>query len=229
MKITKNFLKQIILEELTAIKGGGEGTGEPAAAGKLSSIAGEGGDEKKQKENLEQFKNRIEHIKNEQSKTADFMQKFKPQLLLYMRMINAGKDVDKKYDMTEAFRHVENVRHPMWTLLEDFFNPENVYSPKQNWYLTPDQKKLISPLLESSFPVPYMKYKKDYGKEDLPFERQKNILTQYVLEKCGYNKEERSAYYDLNHWYYTKKEKAKKMSTKDWKAMMRAAGDEEFV
>lgn len=42
MKITKQYLKQIILEELTAIKGGGEGTGK--ATGKLKSINTDGPD-----------------------------------------------------------------------------------------------------------------------------------------------------------------------------------------
>jgi hypothetical protein len=39
MKISKIYLKQIILEELTSIKGGGQGSG--LAIGKLSSIDNE--------------------------------------------------------------------------------------------------------------------------------------------------------------------------------------------
>ena len=42
MKITKQYLKQIILEELTAIKGGGEGSGK--ATGNLKSINTSGPD-----------------------------------------------------------------------------------------------------------------------------------------------------------------------------------------
>lgn len=197
MKVTKSYLKQIIIEQLKAISGAGEGTGAPQ--GKLSSIAG--GGESKQSEKAASFIKRIENIKNSKNQFLQKLSTAKKQLKTLFSGTGEIRQVPNKQELQETMlflNDVEAVLYPLRAILNDYQDPERLKDISKN-----DQERIKLKVENEIFDPRFFKIQKNISLQNTThsIELLNYELLKWLFEKQDLNKEVLSAFRKNRHWF----------------------------